>query len=84
MIMSKSDYDTHDNRHTLRVCIAAGDDVDFGTSGVTLWRVNHGDGYDPAEIAERFGIDLQGTAEVDAARQAEVDAIIAEIQQRNQ
>lgn len=74
-----SDYDTSDNRDTLRVCIEAGDDVDFGTSGVTLWRVNHGDGFDPVEITERFRIDLQGTAEADAARQAEIEAIIAEI-----
>lgn len=50
---------TKDNRDTLRAAIAAGDDVEFSTTGLTLWRVRPGDGYNPAELAKQLGIDLE-------------------------
>ncbi len=58
-INTRHAIDTRDNRHTLRVALAAGDDVEFSTTGLTLWRVGPGDGYDPTEIAARLGIDLE-------------------------
>lgn len=54
----RSDLDTQDNRDALRAALAAGDDVEFSTTGRTLWRVNPGDGYDPREIARALHIDL--------------------------
>lgn len=52
--------DTKDNRDALRAAIAAGDDVEFSTTGLTLWRVEAGgDGYDPTELAKALRIDLK-------------------------
>lgn len=50
--------DTKDNRDALQAAIAAGDDVEFSTTGLTLWRVRAGDGYTPSEIASRLGIEI--------------------------
>ena len=53
-----SALDTRDNRDALRAAIAAGDDVEFSTTGLTLWRVESREGYDPRDLATRLGIDL--------------------------
>ena len=71
--MAKHHLDTDDNRSTLRAALAAGDHVEFSTTGLTLWRVDHGDGYDPAELAERYGINLGGDDATEAAEVAECD-----------
>lgn len=54
----RSELDTRDNRTTLAAAIAAGDDVEFSSTGRTLWRVDPGDGYGPRHIARLFGINL--------------------------
>lgn len=54
-LVKRSEIATRDNLTTIRAAIAAGDDVEYSSTGYTLWRVAPGEGLDPREIGARLG-----------------------------